>query len=138
MRRLRYIATVIACLLVALPSWVFATCCCDTNCGCQSSGASTCCQSLGCCCGSSQSSGCSCCTPTAGNQCDPDCKCSTGEPKNAIRSVAYKLAQCDSTLSLQPQYFTPSLFSTKKEFITFPCRPVSHNHRQALLCVWLK
>ena len=138
MRRLRYIATVIACLLVALPSWVFATCCCDTNCGCQSSGSSTCCQSLGCCCGSSQSSGCSCCPPTAGNQCDPDCKCSTGTPKNAIRSVAYEVDQCDSTLASQPQRFNPSLFSTGKEFITFACRPISHNRRQALLCVWLK
>ena len=138
MSLLRYITTVIACLLIALPSWVFATCCCDTNCCCKSNGASTCCQSSACCCGSSQSSGCSCCKSTTGNQCDPDCKCSDSEPKKAIRAAAYEVDQSDSTFSLLPQHFTPSLFTTGKEFLTFACRPISHNRRQALLCVWLK
>ena len=137
MSQLRYLTTVIVCLLIALPSWVFATCCCDTNCCCKSNGASTCCQSSACCCGSSQSSGCSCCTSKTGNQCDPDCKCSS-EPKKAIRSAAYEVDQSGSTFSLLLPHFTPSLFTTGKEFLTFACRPISHNRRQALLCVWLK
>jgi len=139
MNQFRHITTVIACLLIAAPSWLFATCCCDTDCCCKSNGASTCCQSSSCCCETSLPTRCSCCSSTASNQCAPDCKCCAGEPnKKAIRPTAYEVDQCDSALSLQLQRFTPSLFSTGKGFITCACRPISHNRRQALLCVWLK
>jgi len=138
MSRLSHITTAIACLLMALPSWVFATCCCDTAC-CCATGASQCCQSSACCCGCSQLTGDSCCLSAIGNQCDLDCKCCTGGPrKKAVRSAKGETDQCSLASSSEGYKFAPSISMSENRGDLFVWRPLSHNRRQAMLCVWLK
>ena len=139
MSRLRHVTIAIVCFLIALPSWVFATCCCDTTCYCRITGASQCCQSSACCCGCSLPTEDSCCPSTIGNQCDFDCQCCTGGPsKKAVRSSKGETNLCDLTPSSERYEFAPPVSTLGKGFDSFACRPLSHNRRQAKLCVWLK
>ena len=129
MSQLRQITIAIVCLLIALPSWAFATCCCDTACCCAQ-----CCQSSACCCGCSQLTGDSCCLSAIGNQCDLDCKCCTvGPRKKAVRSAKGETDQCSLASSSERYKFAPSISMLENRGDLFVWRPLSHNRRQAML-----
>ena len=132
---MRHILVIFACLVMALPSSVFATCCC------RASGSSQCCTAIDksspCCCGTSQSSGKSHTVATC-NQCDPKCKCSVGESPTAILAPQRNVSDVDSAISLLIYFCPLSASLLNKGFHCLAWRPPSHNRRQAMLCVWLK
>ncbi len=136
MEQLRHISIALACLVIALPLSVCATCCSS------SSRSSECCSLFNntpdCCCGAPQLTGKSYSTSTSGNQCDTECICSTDKSYDAILVSERGNEDLESAISLPFCDFFPSISALRKEFHLFACRPPSHNRRQALLCVWLK
>ena len=135
MIQFRHISIVLACLVIALPSSAFRTCCGNAI------GSPQCCSPIektsGCCCGKSQLAGESCCTSTS-NQCDTECKCSTGESHAAIFAPECRNYDFDSSISNPLCEYPPSVSASRKGIPLFACLPLSHNRRQAMLCVWLK
>ena len=134
MNQIRHLSIVLACLVIALPSPAFATCCCSLV------GSSQCCLPIdetGGCCGPSQLGQASCCTSTSANQCDLECECSIGKAGNAIGPERQN-ADFDAAISFPFCEVVPALSTSRQGFCLYACRPPSHNRRQALLCVWLK
>lgn len=129
------ISIVLACLVVALPSSAFRTCCYSAT------GSPQCCSPIemkpGCCFGKSQLEGEPCCKSTF-NRYDTECKCSTGESNNAIFVPERQNYDFDSPISNRLCEFPPSVSALRKGIQHFACLPLSHNRRQAILCVWLK
>lgn len=135
MIQFRHTSIVLACLVIALPSSAFGTCCYSAT------GSPQCCSPIekpsGCCRGKSQLAGKSCCTSTS-NRCDSECKCSTGESHDAIFVPKRENDGFDSSISKPLCAFPPSVAARRKGIHLFVCLPPSHNQRQAMLCVWLK
>ncbi len=131
----RDISSVLACLVIALPSLAFRTCCCNAFDSPQ------CCSVIAkkpsCCLGNSRLAGEACCTSSS-NQCDTECKISTGEAKDAILLPEREHDDFGSKISNLLCAILPSTSASRKGVHLFDCPPPSHNRRQAVLCVWLK
>lgn len=136
MKQLRHISIALACLVIALPLSVCATCCSS------SSRSSECCSLVNnapdCCGGAPQLTGQSFSTSTIGDQYDTECICSTDKSYHAVLVSERGNEDFESAISLPFCDIFPSILALRKEFHLIACRPTSHNRRQALLCVWLK
>jgi hypothetical protein len=113
MIQFRHTSIVLACLVIALPSSAFGTCCYSAT------GSPQCCSPIekpsGCCRGKSQLAGKSCCTSTS-NRCDSECKCSTGESHDAIFVPKRENDGFDSSIS-KPLCSPLPLQRDEREFI---------------------
>lgn len=134
MIQFRHITIAVSCLVSALPSSAFLACCC---CPSSSSECSTATTIASCCCGTSLDQSPTCHTTASTNNCDPECKCSGRDSVDAIISVEHQSDECDSGFVLLYQRF-PRIFDSCKAPYAFIVRPLSHNCRQSILCVWLK
>ncbi len=136
MNSLRIITVGILSLALAIPVSAFETCRCTTT---KKTSACRCVppQAEACCC-QSAADAIPCCVQTNSDNCESQCNCSV-DVASAVVTERSKNNDDFVTFAIVPftdGYLFPTVRSTLQTCLDRP--PISHNRRQATLCVWLK
>jgi hypothetical protein len=137
MNALRYTTVAVTCLALALPLNAFSPCCCvyrkiTPNCSCSTPKTGSCCCNL-----SIKKTDEPSCSDDTIDRCERSCHCSVRSSTNAVRLSDSK-HQVDIAMASWPIVSlttTPILAISLRSSPDGP--PISHNRRQATLCVWL-
>ena len=133
MRSLRSIMIALVCVALAAPTHVFSACCCGDG------------LTLMCACSGSASQ-CPCCHTSTGDSnccgdasdCNSNCKCGHKQTTDAVILVDLPVRDKIAFSQHPPTDLVPPASTLESRFAHFTPPPVTHNRRQAILCVWVK